>query len=415
MKAMSSAYFVFCALAAPAGAQSLTPLETLGRALFFDTELSLNGNQACASCHSPDAGFAADLATINAAGSVMEGSVAGLFGNRKPPSAAYASPAPVFHHTAEDGGFLFVGGAFLDGRATGATLGNPTADQALGPFLNPVEMALPHAACVVQKVCNGSYSAEMAAVWGAEICNIDLPDSLAAQCSGSGAHIELSDASTAKVEAAFGRIGLSISAYESSPDVNRYSSKYDRYLADAVTFSPQEAAGLALFEGKAECSACHITGPGPNAEPALFTDFTYDNLGVPRNPASPVYLNAPEWVDIGLAGFLLTDTLFDEVANGQMGKFKVPTLRNVAAGESRSYMHNGYFKTLEGVVRFYNTRDVWPACNEALVAETQALARHCWPEAEVSLNVNTAELGDLKLTADEEAAIVAFLSALSDQ
>jgi len=403
--------------------ETLTPIETLGRTLFFDTDLSFNRNQSCASCHDPAAGFTSPHDQFNAAGSVVEGSVPDRFGNRKPPSAAYASPAPVFHHVIEDGDFLFVGGAFLDGRATGGALGNPAADQALGPFLNPVEMAMPHAACVVQRVCRPEnqtpYRVALTDVWGLEICKIAFPEDLQKQCETLDADISLPDDIAEKVETAFNRIGLTISAYESSAEVNRYSSRYDKYLAGTADLSPQEMAGLQLFEGKALCSACHTTGPGPNAEPAVFTDFTYDNLGVPRNGDNPVYTLTPDFVDTGLGAFLATDVVFDVIATTQNGKFKVPTLRNVdmriLPNSEHAYMHNGYFKTLEGVVRFYNTRDVWPRCEQKFVSEADALAQKCWPAAEYEPTVNRDELGNLKLTDADEAALVAFLKALTDE
>lgn len=403
--------------------QTLTPIETLGRTLFFDAELSFNRNQSCASCHDPAAGFTSPHDQFNAAGSIVEGSILGRFGNRKPPSAAYASPAPVFHHVIEDGDFLFVGGAFLDGRATGAALGNPAADQALGPFLNPVEMALPHAACVVQRVCQPdnqtSYPVALTDVWGVDICEIAFPEGLQKQCETLDADISLPEEIAEKVETAFNRIGLTISAYESSIEVNRYNSRYDQHLSGEVTLSAQEQAGLELFEGKALCSACHITDPGPNAEPALFTDFTYDNLGVPRNEDNPVYLQNPDFVDIGLGAFLASNVVFDEIAITQNGKFKVPTLRNVdmrlLPNSEHAYMHNGYFKTLEGVVRFYNTRDVWPRCEQEFVSEADALVQKCWPAAEYEPTVNRDELGNLKLTDADEAALVAFLKVLTDE
>jgi cytochrome c peroxidase len=75
------------ALAVPALAADLSPVETLGKSNFFDTSLSANGNQACASCHDPDAGFTSPFAEFNAAGGVVEGAVKGRFGNRKPPPA----------------------------------------------------------------------------------------------------------------------------------------------------------------------------------------------------------------------------------------------------------------------------------------------------------------------------------------
>ena len=99
-----------------------------------------------------------------------------------------------------------------------------------------------------------------------------------------------------------------------------------------------------------------------------------------------------------------------------MGKHKVPTLRNVGLGPEgvvKAYGHNGYFKTLEGIVHFYNTRDVKQAC-PGDYTEAQALAANCWPAPEVAENLNTRELGNLGLSPAEEAAIVAFLKTLSD-
>jgi cytochrome c peroxidase len=126
----------------------------------------------------------------------------------------------------------------------------------------------------------------------------------------------------------------------------------------------------------------------------LFTDFTYDNLGAPRNPENPFYTLSPDlnpygfdYIDLGLA---LTVNDPDE-----NGKFRVPTLRNSAL--TPPYLHNGVFKTLYQVVAFYNTRDVAP-----------------WPSPEVAENVNYEELGDLGLTNQEIEDIVAFLLTLND-
>jgi cytochrome c peroxidase len=190
--------------------------------------------------------------------------------------------------------------------------------------------------------------------------------------------------------------------------VNPFSSKYDYYLAGEVVLTEQEASGLALFEGKAMCAGCHISEPGENGEPPLFTDFTYDNLGVPKNPANPFY-NMPkkwnpdgaDWIDSGQGGFLKNAGYPPDVYEPEWGKQKVPTLRNVDLrpneGFVKAYGHNGVFKSLEEIVHFYNTRDV----------------EH-WPPPEVAENVNTDELGDLGLTEAEEAAIVAFMKTLSD-
>ena len=124
------ALLLFQAAPAPA-APPLTDMEQLGRSIFFDERLSLNGNQSCASCHDPEWGWTGPLPDINAAGSVYEGSIAERFGNRKPPSSAYATFSPIFHLDARGPRFrnpLFVGGNFWDGRATGEKLGNPAAD-----------------------------------------------------------------------------------------------------------------------------------------------------------------------------------------------------------------------------------------------------------------------------------------------
>ena len=118
---------------------TLTPKEQLGQAIFFDQNLSTNDNQSCATCHGPAAGWTGADSAINAHGAVYEGSIPGAFGDRKPPSSAYATFAPILH---VDKKGRFVGGNFWDGRATGERLGSPAAEQALGPFLNPMEQAL---------------------------------------------------------------------------------------------------------------------------------------------------------------------------------------------------------------------------------------------------------------------------------
>ena len=123
-----------------------TAKETLGKLIFFDENLSLNSNQSCATCHAPEAGWTGPTSFINEHGAVYEGSIPGAFGDRKPPSSAYATQSPILH---VDKKGVFVGGNFWDGRATGETLGSPAAEQAKGPFLNPVEQALPDAATLV--------------------------------------------------------------------------------------------------------------------------------------------------------------------------------------------------------------------------------------------------------------------------
>lgn len=381
----STMLLLFVGLIAISTSQALTPKEELGKKIFFDENLSINSNQSCATCHAQGAGWTGPDSSINAHGAVYEGSIPGAFGDRKPPSSAYATQSPVLH---VDKKGLFTGGNFWDGRATGERLGSAAAEQALGPFLNPKEQALGSPEDVVTRVCSSSYATLFMNVWGSEVC-------------------------TGDVASAYDKIGYSIAAYEASTEVNAFSSKYDYSLPGKAQLTKQERKGLALFQGKGKCSKCHvIDGRAP-----LFTDFTYDNLGVPKNPENPVYYDNPTFVDLGLGGFLATRPDYAKYADANMGKHKVPTLRNVDLrdfdGGVKAYGHNGYFKSLEGIVHFYNTRDVKPVC-PGPYTEAEAREANCWPAPEVAQNVNTAELGDLKLTEADEAAIVAFLKILSD-
>ncbi|MBW6467642.1 MAG: cytochrome C [Coriobacteriia bacterium] len=359
----------------------LSPREQLGKSIFFDENLSLNGNQSCASCHDPAAGWTGPHSDVNATVVVYEGSVPGAFGDRKPPSSAYATFAPVLHY--QKGG-LFVGGNFWDGRATGERLGNPAAEQAQGPFLNPVEQALLTEYDVVSRVVAAAYPVTYSDVFGP----VDLGDPDA-------------------VLAAYDKIAYAIMSYEASAESNAFTSKFDAVQAGTATFTKEEKKGFNLFSGKAKCGKCHIA-KAKKGEPVLFTDFTYDNLGIPKNPDLPIYAVDPDFIDYGLGGFLASRLDYAPFAEENIGKHKVPTLRNVDLrpyeGFVKAYGHNGYFKSLEEIVHFYNTRDV---PGEGWMGEP-------WPAPEVPETVNTAELGNLKLTAEDEAAIVAFMKTLSD-
>jgi cytochrome c peroxidase len=387
----------------------LSPEEQLGKSIFFDKDLSINKNQSCAVCHAPEVGWTGPISDVNAHGSVYEGSIAGRFGDRKPPSAAYATLSPIFF---QDKKGLFVGGNFWDGRATGEMLGNPAADQALGPFLNPVEQALPDSACVVYRVCKADYPVSFEEIWGTGACDIAWPADVEPACATEGTTVAISEADRLKSDMAYGQIGLSIAVYEDSPEVNAFSSKYDQTFDGKTKLNKQEQRGYALFRGKGMCHRCHIS----NGKEALFTDFTFDNLGVPQNPENPAGV-APDFIDPGLGGFLMNAGYPEDVYQAEWGKHKVPTLRNVDLRPDEAFVkafgHNGYFKTLEGIVHFYNTRDVKPQCLGPYT-EAAALAADCWPAPEVPENVNTDELGDLGLTPEEEADIVAFLKTLSD-
>jgi cytochrome c peroxidase len=348
---------------------TLTPQEQLGKSLFFDKNLSDPPGEACAACHGPTVGWTGPDAKINAKGAVYEGAVKGMFGNRKPPSAAYGGDSPVLHYD----GTTWVGGMFWDGRATGATLGDPLAEQAQGPFLNPREQNNASAQVVIDKVLVSSYK-----------------DLFLQVCTDSSVYYDC--------------IGRSIAAYERSKEVSAFTSKYDLWLKGKAKLTGQERMGLDLFQGKAKCSGCHV--------PPLFTDFTYDNLGVPKNPKNPFYTEPtgdPNFVDLGLGDYLGAGY------ESENGKMKVPTLRNVDKRPNvlfvKAYSHNGYFKSLVGIVHFYNTRDVLRTC----AGKRGDLAGvTCWPAPEYSATVNHTELGDLGLTRGEENALVAFLKTLSD-
>lgn len=407
----SSVILVLLITLGSAAAEShLSDMEQLGKSIFFDTGLSINRNQSCASCHAPETGFTGPTSVVNAAGSVYEGSIIGRFGDRKPPTAAYATQSPIFFN---DKG-TFTGGNFWDGRATGERLGNPAAEQALGPFLNPKEQGLPDSACVVYRVCTASYPVSFEDVWGAASdCDISWPSDIEVTCAAEGTIVNLSTEDRAESDADYDLIGLAIASYEGSVDVNAFSSKHDQTFDGKVKLNKEEQRGYALFRGKAMCHRCHTS----NGQEALFTDYTFDNLGVPKNPLNPMYDTDPGFVDPGLGGFLRNAHYPEEVYMAEWGKHKVPTLRNVDLRPDgdfvKAFAHNGYFKSLEGIVHFYNTRDVKDIC-PGDYTEAQALAANCWPEPEVAENVNLDELGDLGLTAEEEAQIVAFLRALSD-
>jgi len=366
-------------LAAASTAQALTAQEKVGKSLFFDTSLSEPAGQACAACHAGNVGWTGPDASVNRAGAVYPGAVATLFGNRKPPAAAYAGDSPTLHYVDSTTGW--VGGMFWDGRATGATLGDPLAEQAQGPFLNPLEQNNASPQMVVDKVAASRYAPLFKAVWGHDIFN---------------------DTTTA-----YEKIARSIAAFERSPQVSSFSSKYDAYLAGRARFTGQQKRGMALFNGKAKCSGCHVS--------PLFTDYSYDNLGIPKNPLNPFYgelaynpLGA-DWVDYGLGGYLESAGYDASVSAPELGKFKVPTLRNVdkrpAANFVKAYGHNGYFKSLKEIVHFYNTRDVSGAGWRGMP----------WPAAEYAATVNTTEIGNLGLTGGQEQAIVAFVKTLTDR
>ncbi|HEX9894577.1 MAG TPA: cytochrome c peroxidase [Gemmatimonadales bacterium] len=388
---------------------AVSPVAQLGQMLFEDQNLSVNRNQSCRTCHEPAQGFAAALRGVPVRGSVVQGSVAGRFGDRKPPTSAYATMTPLF-----SGGSNPVGGIFWDGRATGALLGNPAADQALGPFVNPAEQALPDMACLAHRVRESAYLGAYTAVWGNAITSIVFPANTATICStpamAAGEPVALSPADRVKARTEYYNIAGSIQQFEAT--LNRFSAR-----VDLGTLTTLEAAGRKLFSGKGKCHQCH---DNKGSQP-VFTDFRFHNIGVPRNPANPVYNYQNLAVfDKGLGGFTGRAT--------QVGQFRTPTVRNVGLGDNRTYMHNGVFVSLRQVVDFYNTRDVTRVCT---AAELQTLlpAQYghydpdgagpltpagCWPPPEFGKNMDTKQMGNLGLTLREVDLIVAYMMAMTD-
>ncbi len=329
----------------------LTLKQQLGQRIFFDKNLSEPAGQACASCHDPKVAFS-DVAQDSP---VSKGAISERTGTINSPALSYASFNPFFHFDTDEG--LYIGGHFLDGRA------NDLAAQAKQPFLNPDEMNNPDGLAVATKVSQADYADMVKKVYG------------------SNAFDDL--------EKTYDFIADALASFENSEIFQPFSSKYDYYLAGLVDLSPLEKQGLELFdaEDKGNCAACHPS-TSTNGQAPLFTDFSYDNLGVPKHPGI-LKKKGDDFVEKGLG---------KTVKKGaELGKFRVPSLRNIA--KTAPYMHNGRFDTLEEVLDFYNTRDTDP---------------ERWGAPELADNVNTDELGDLKLTADENRAIIAFMRTLTD-
>jgi cytochrome c peroxidase len=410
-------------LIAGQGLAQTGPTAALGEKLYFDTTLSDPDGQACASCHEPAFGFVDPDNGIP----VSEGVNTGLFGTRNSPMSAYAMYAPIFHFDGE----LWIGGQFWDGRAKGGTwpdqLHDPLAEQARGPFLNPVEMANTSKAQVIAEVLAGEYGGEFAAACGTD-------EVWAYDC-----------------------LAKSIGLFERTPLFGQFSSKYDAYLEACIAagatlddcakgigntaqkvgkkmFSREEWTGFQLFMNEnnnndgildkgegAMCVACHVAdwtvaedydpdGPLTVVVPAwapagmvppVFTDFSYDNLGVPINPEIEELIGSPPPIDLGLGPIVEDDA--------ENGKFKVMTLRNI--GLTEPYAHNGFFKRLKDITKFYNTRDVMPKCD---MINNPKPGKNCWPDPEVPETINVEELGSLGLSDADEDALVEFMKTLSD-
>ena len=428
----------------------------LGKTEIYDVTLSPLNNIACATCHASYTGFRGSTSIFNATTASQGGGIPITnatppepnfrFGPRNPQTYAYAPFSPILHYNATQNNFY--GGNFWDMRATGIRLTNPAAEQAQGPPVNPVEMGNIDSACVVWKASLTQYASLITLIWGAQSFAISWPPNVATVCATPGpppandplpVHLSTVDRGTSN--ATYDHITMSMATYESSPDVSAFSSKFDAFLAGNATLTATEQAGYALFNGRGHCNQCHLSGTAANtlnpqvaADVApLFTDFATANIGLPQNLALPYYCESkPDqfgytanplgfaFVDYGVGAMLSSPTLnpnplqWKQLAPLFNGTFQTATLRNVDKRPTptfiKEYMHNGYLKSLQEVVHFYNTSQALPRCAQGSPGEKVT----CWPPPEVPATLNTTQIGNLGLTSTEEAEIVAFLQTLTD-
>lgn len=367
-----------CGGGSPEASSELSAAAQLGEKIFHDTSLSASGQMACATCHDPAFGHASPFNTPVALG----GPALDQPGVRNPPTLRYLRFNGAFGFDEEG---TPTGGFDWDGRASSL------ADQARRPFLSANEMANADVASVVSKLAAAQYAAEFRQVFGSGI---------------------FSDPQTA-----FDRVVFALERYQvEDPDFAPFSSKFDLFIAGKASFTDQELRGLALFNraDKGNCAACHPSTRPANAPAALFTDFTYDSLGVPRNMDIPANAD-PGFFDMGLCGPMRQDL----AARGDLcGAFKVPSLRNV--GLRRHFFHNGRFDSLEEVIRFYVMRDTNPELWYPPASLADPLPYDDLP-IDLRSNVNTSE-GPYNrqpgqapaLTGSEIDDLAAFLRTLSD-
>ena len=241
----------------------------------------------------------------------------------------------------------------------------------------------------IAKLARASYAGEFKRVFGADI--FSRPDE------------------------AMARVTLALSQYQKEDiEFRAFSSKYDEFLRGNVALSAQETRGLALFNNpnKGNCAACHPSGKGADGSFPLFTDFSYDKLGVPRNPV--IARNAdPAYFDLGLC------ECADLAGRTDLcGAFKVPSLRNVA--QRHAYFHNGRFSSLKDAITFYVQRATHPEKWYPLSPDGTLNKFDDLP-LQYQTNVNTTEapynrrLGETPALSDAEVdAVVVFLQTLND-
>ncbi len=353
---------------------TLTKEESLGKALYFDKNLSKTRNTSCATCHDiehafVDARFSKkgvdQTVFIHGALSVGDDNVS--LGGRNAPTVTYAKFSPTFDAK------NIVGGQFHDGRA--ATL----KDQAMGPPLDSAEMQMPDRNSVVERIKeNNTYVASFKALFGSDIFN--------------------------NTDKAYEAMAQAIGTFEKLDIISPFDSKYDRYLKGEYTMTQAESAGKALFfsNNNTNCSDCHQLNTFSETASETFTNYKYENIGTPKNLKA---LQARANLGLGDANAIDHGGLNQGAADGAI---KVPTLRNVAV--TAPYMSNGVFANLKTVLEFYEHQR--GSGKKPLNPET-GLA---WgsPNVEATINRTLLEKGK-ELTDEKIANLEAFLKTLTDK
>ena len=365
------------ARAAAAEHHALSPTEQLGKDIIFDNTLSNPPGYACFQCHAPTTGGTSGLESgVNLGAGPQPGVVPGRSGNRRPQTYTYAAFSPTGPYYDAEFAMAWVGGNFWDGRVP------DLSTQARQPFVNPDEMnntptngiypppAGGYSALVVQKVQNSSYAPLFKQIYGADaFTKYTVPE-------------------------LYTLITEAIAQYEPSGEICQFSSKYDasQYGVPAgtlYTLSASEERGRQLYFGigttNAHCAECHSSSAFP---PVLamtngkdtFSMYCFANIGVPKNFNNPFYQETDctsnphgcnpqgtNYIDTGLAGNpnpAPNGTVFNNPnTNTQfLGLFQTPTVRNVDLRPSptfvKAYFHNGWAKSLQTVVHFYNKRNI---------------------------------------------------------
>jgi cytochrome c peroxidase len=340
--------------------------EALGQILFFDKNLSNNRTQSCATCHNPNNGFV-DNRENGVSKMASMGDNNKSIGDREAPTASYARFSPAFHF--DEKKQKYIGGQFWDGRA--ATL----EDQAGGPPLNPDEMGMASKKEVISRIKeNELYVSSFKNLYGNDILENE--------------------------EKAYVALTQVIALFERTDEFSPFDSKYDRYLKGEYDLTALEDLGKSLFfsNNNNSCSSCHVL-KGEDKEGETFTNYEFHNIGVPANQTLR-NINGVKNIDKGL---LNNPAVHDEK---EKGKYKVPTLRNVAV--TAPYMHNGVFADLKTVVEFY---DKYNNKDRTINPET----KKAWDEAEVKDTISTKELKAKALNDRKIEALLAFMKLLTDK